>query len=54
MRLVQMNDLLQLCSAPEYAEYIRRALEQRKPPQHKKPAQEVQEIEEYLKPETRA
>ena len=27
MRLVQMNDLLQLCSAPEYAEYIRRALE---------------------------
>ena len=23
MRLVQMNDLLQLCSAPEYAEYIR-------------------------------
>ena len=27
MRLVQMNDLLQLCSAPEYADYIRRALE---------------------------
>ena len=41
MRLVQMNDLLQLCSAPEYAEYIRRALEQRKPPKLSQPALEV-------------
>ena len=38
MRLVQMNDLLQLCSAPEYADDIRRALEQRKPPKLSQPA----------------
>ena len=38
MRLVQMNDLLQLCSAPEYADYIRRTLEQRKPPKLSQPA----------------
>ena len=41
MRLVQMNDLLQLCSAPEYADYIRRTLEQRKPPKLSQPALEV-------------
>mgnify|MGYP000279601280 CR=1 FL=1 len=41
MRLVQMNDLLQLCSAPEYADFIRRALEQRKPPKLSQPALEV-------------
>ena len=54
MRLVQMNDLLQLCSAPEYAEYIRRALEQRKPPKLSQPALEVLTIIAYYQPTTRA
>ena len=31
MRLVQMEDSYQLCSAPEYADYIRKAFEIRKP-----------------------
>ena len=52
MRLVQMNDLLQLCSAPEYAEYIRRALEQRKPPKLSQPALEVLAIVAYKQPVT--
>ena len=54
MRLVQMNDLLQLCSAPEYAEYIRRALEQRKPPKLSQSALEVLAIVAYFQPVTRA
>ena len=54
MRLVQMNDLLQLCSAPEYADYIRRALEQRKPPKLSQPALEVLAIVAYFQPVTRA
>ena len=54
MRLVQMNDLLQLCSAPEYADYIRRTLEQRKPPKLSQPALEVLTIIAYYQPTTRA
>ena len=54
MRLVQMNDLLQLCSAPEYADYIRRTLEQRKPPRLSQPALEVLAIVAYFQPVTRA
>ena len=54
MRLVQMNDLLQLCSAPEYADFIRRALEQRKPPKLSQPALEVLTIIAYYQPTTRA
>ena len=54
MRLVQMNDLLQLCSAPEYADYIRRTLEQRKPPKLSQPALEVLAIVAYFQPVTRA
>lgn len=54
MRLVQMNDLLQLCSAPEYADFIRRALEQRKPPRLSQPALEVLAIVAYFQPVTRA
>jgi hypothetical protein len=32
IRLVQLEESLQLCSAPEYFDFIRRALETRKPP----------------------
>ena len=54
MRLVQMNDLLQLCSAPEYADYIRRAFEIRKPAKLSQPALEVLTIVAYYQPTTRA
>lgn len=32
MRILRLEDKLQMCSAPEYAAYITKALEQRKPP----------------------
>ena len=54
IRLVRMEDTLQLCSSPEYAEYIRRALETRKPPQLSQPALEVLSIIAYFGPVTRA
>ena len=46
--------LVQLCSAPEYADFIRRALEQRKPPKLSQPALEVLAIVAYFQPVTRA
>ncbi len=37
IRLVRMEDALQLCSAPEYAQSITHALERRKPPRLSQP-----------------
>jgi len=54
IRLVKLEDTLQLCSSPEYADYIRRALETRKPPQLSQPALEVLSIIAYFGPVTRA
>lgn len=54
IRLVRMENSLQLCSAPEYASYIRLALETRKPPQLTQPALEVLAIVAYFQPVTRA
>lgn len=54
IRLVQMNDSLQLCSAPEYATYVLRALEQRRPPKLSQSALEVLAIVAYFQPVTRA
>lgn len=54
VRLLRMEDSYQLCSAPEYAEPIRRALERRKPPQLSPPALEVLSIVAYYQPTTRA
>ena len=54
MRLVQMNDLLQLCSAPEYGDQIRKAFEIRKPAKLSQPALEVLTIIAYYQPTTRA
>ena len=53
IRLVKLEDSLQLCSSPEYADYIRRALETRKPPQLSPPALEVLAIIAYFQPVTR-
>jgi len=54
IRLVKLENSLQLCSAAEYAEYIRMALETRKPPQLTQPALEVLSIIAYYQPVTRA
>ena len=54
IRLVKMDDTIQLCSSPEFADYIRLALETRKPPQLSQPALEVLAIIAYFQPATRA
>jgi len=54
VRLVRMDDALQLCSAPEYAQCITFALERRKPPKLSQPALEVLAICAYFQPVTRA
>ena len=54
IRLVKLDNALQLCSAPEYADYIRMALETRTPPQLTQPALEVLAIVAYFQPVTRA
>ena len=53
IRLIKLEESLQLCSAAEYAEYIRLALETRKPPQLTQPALEVLSIVAYFQPVTR-
>lgn len=54
IRLLRLEDKLQLCSAPEYAPMITRALEQRKPPRLSPSALEVLAITAYFQPVTRA
>ena len=54
MRLVRMEGTWQLCSAPEYADVIRRAFEIRKPAKLSQPALEVLTIVAYYQPTTRA
>jgi len=54
IRLVRVDDMLQLRSSPEYADYIRRALETRKPPQLSPQALEVLSIIAYFGPVTKA
>ena len=54
IRLLQVEESLQLCSAPEYAELIRRTLEKRRPPQLSQTVLEVLAIIAYFQPVTRA
>lgn len=54
IRLARMEDSLQLCSAPEHADLIIRALENRKPPKLTQPALEALAIVAYHQPVTRA
>ena len=54
IRLVRLNDSLQLHSAPEHAEVITRALEQRRPPKLSQTSLEVLAIVAYFQPVTRA
>ena len=54
VRLLFLDDKLQLCSAPEYAPFIIKTLEQRKPPVLSQPALETLAIVAYFQPVTRA
>lgn len=54
LRLVRMESSYQLCSAPEYAGYVRKAFESRRPPRLSPPALEVLAIIAYYQPTTRA
>ena len=54
IRVLQLGDKLQMCSAPEYASVIVKALEQRKPPMLSQPALETLAIVAYYQPVTRA
>ena len=54
IRLIRMEESYQLCSAPEYADVIRRTFEIRKPAKLSQPALEVLTIIAYYQPTTRA
>ena len=54
IRLVRMEDSYQLCSAPDYADVIRKAFEIRKSAKLSQPALEVLTIIAYYQPTTRA
>ncbi len=54
IRLLRMEDRLQLCSAPAYSQTITMALEQRKPPRLSPAALEVLAVVAYFQPVTRA
>lgn len=50
MRILQLGDRYQMCSAPEYADLIRQALDLRKPPQLSLAALESLAIIAYFQP----
>ena len=54
IRLVRLDTSYQLCSAPEFAGYIRKILESHKPARLSQPALEVLSIIAYYQPVTRA
>ncbi len=54
MRILRLEDKLQMCSAPEFAPYISKVLEQRKPPALSQPALETLAVVAYFQPVTRA
>jgi len=54
LRLVRLDTSYQLCSAPEYAQQVRKTLESRRPPRLSQPALEVLAVVAYFQPVTRA
>lgn len=54
MRILRLDDRVQMCSAPEYAGVIASCLEQRKPPMLSQPALETLAVVAYFQPVTRA
>ena len=53
IRLIRLDDTLQLCSAAENADWVRRALDSRKPSRLSQAAMEVLAIVAYYQPATR-
>lgn len=54
MRILRLGDRLQMCSAPDYAPFIAKTLEQRRPPMLSQSALETMAIVAYFQPVTRA
>ena len=54
MRILTLDNKLQMCSSPEYAPVISKTLEQRKPPMLSQPALETLAVVAYFQPVTRA
>ena len=54
IRLLKMDNTYQLCSAPEYADVVRKTFESRRPAKLSQPALEVLAIVAYFQPTTRA
>ena len=54
MRILRLDDKVQMCSAPEYAGVISACLEQRKPPMLSQAALETLAVVAYFQPVTRA
>jgi len=54
IRILRLADKLQMCSAPEFSQYITAALEERKPPMLSQSALETLAIVAYYQPVTRA
>ena len=54
VRVLRLDDKLQMCSASEFAGEVQRALEQRRPPKLSQAALEVLAIVAYYQPVTRA
>ena len=54
MRILRLEDKVQMCSAPEYASYISKTREQSKPPVLSQPALETLAVVAYFQPVTRA
>ncbi len=54
IRILRLDDKLQMCSSPEYAQIISLAMEQRKPPMLSQSALETLAIVAYFQPVTRA
>lgn len=54
VRILRLDNKLQMCSSPEYAGVISKVLEQRKPPMLSQPALETLAVVAYFQPVTRA
>ena len=54
MRILRLEDKLQMCSAPAFAGLISKVMEQRKPPMLSQPALETLAVVAYFQPVTRA
>ena len=54
MRILRLDNKLQMCSAPEYAQIVSLAMEQRKPPMLSQSALETLAVVAYFQPVTRS